>query len=726
MNNSDSARRWRAVKALPWRSFERLCRQLRWCHRLHRWFGRRSDAGYRRLLALWSERLAPVLQPHDGLWIADQQGQLLSCNEALPTLFQALASHAPQGANGGQPLCGRSLDELGWSPGEWPPAGAERRWRRLAVESDTPLWVQETVIPLKGGHYFGWWQLLQEPMSRSGLTVFSAQGTQVILDIGPRLLQARSVDEVLTQMGEMAQAMCEAPSVEIFMRQGGDGFRSVWRRGKSQSGVSLPAESVNQLAANLKEPRVWTRADLPPEVRQTSDLASLAMWPVRLSPQWEILIACYNLPERVPACWDALPHAWFVHLSALALLRAWEAERAQRRLAMIQTWRVIETSISSRLSCHEIAEIFVQEVMTRLSFDAVAVTFWDEAPTPCQSMHREAGFPRPDCLANRSREFWEEHPIGRQVRQERRIYLDPGWESRPRPVPPECGGEEFKAYVAVPLLAQDRFWGVLELFSRQPFLDPDEIETLAQALGAQFAIALDNAHLLNELRKALKEVSDAYDRTIEGWVQMLDMRDEETEGHTQRVARMAVALAEAMNFSEEELQHVRRGALLHDIGKISIPDRVLRKPGPLTAEEWEIMRQHPQRAYEILSSIEYLRPALDIPYAHHERWDGSGYPRGLKGEEIPLPARLFAVVDVYDALTSNRPYRKAWPKEKALKFIASKAGKWFDPEVVRVFLKLVQEEKHPAFQPELNGALGSEAHDDTVTSKNPEVRQPAE
>ncbi|NPA06388.1 MAG: HD domain-containing protein [Chloroflexi bacterium] len=670
------------------------------------------------------------MSEQDGLWLADARGQLLECNDALRRWWSNNGASPGDSASGAVSPCGRRLDELGWSPEGWPPVNKrERRWRRLALrEGETPVWVQETVIPVKRGLYLGWWQRLQEPMSRSGLTIFAAQGTRVILNVGPRLLQARGVDEVLTFIGEMAQALCEAPGVEIFMRRGREGYRSVWRRGSPQPGLTAqPGLLDDLLTASMRAARVWTADQFPPKLRalaQSVGLTSMALWTVRLSPQWEIAIACYNPPERVPACWDALPHAWFVHLSALALQRAWEAERARRRLAMIQTWRIIETSISSRLSCQEIAEIFVQEVMLRLGFDAVAVTFWAEAPAPCQAMHREAGFPKPDCLAKRDASFWERHPIGRQVRQERRIYLDAGWDPHAQPLPAECG-YDFKGYVAVPLLAQDRFWGVLELFSRQPFLDPDEIETLAQALGAQFAIALDNAHLLNELRKALKEVSEAYDRTIEGWVQMLDMRDEETEGHTQRVARMAVALAKEMNFSDEELQHVRRGALLHDIGKISIPDRILRKPGPLTAEEWEIMRQHPERAYEILSSIEYLRPALDIPYAHHERWDGSGYPRGLKGKEIPLPARLFAVVDVYDALTSDRPYRKAWPQEKALKFIESKAGKWFDPDVVRVFLKLVREKKHPAFQPASSGALGSEERD-AVHPTHPEIQQPVD
>jgi len=170
------------------------------------------------------------------------------------------------------------------------------------------------------------------------------------------------------------------------------------------------------------------------------------------------------------------------------------------------------------------------------------------------------------------------------------------------------------------------------------------------------------------------------------------LRDKETEGHTQRVTELTLKLARAMGLTNSDLVHIRRGALLHDIGKMGVPDGILFKEGPLTEEEWKIMRQHPRFAYEMLSPIEYLRPALDIPYCHHEKWDGSGYPRGLKGEEIPLAARLFAVVDVYDALTSDRPYRPAWPRQKTLEHIRQLSGSHFDPQVVETFMELLAEQ----------------------------------
>ena len=194
-----------------------------------------------------------------------------------------------------------------------------------------------------------------------------------------------------------------------------------------------------------------------------------------------------------------------------------------------------------------------------------------------------------------------------------------------------------------------------------------------------------------KLREANAQLLNAYEATIEGLSHALDLRDRETEGHSYRVTELTVKLAQALNMSEEEIMHIRRGALLHDMGKIGIPDSILHKPAKLTEEEWVMMRRHPQFAYEMLSTIEYLRPSLDIPYSHHEKWDGTGYPRGLKGEEIPMVARLFAVADVWDALTSDRPYRPAWTEEQALAYIREQSGKHFDPQVVDLFFEVIEE-----------------------------------
>ena len=252
--------------------------------------------------------------------------------------------------------------------------------------------------------------------------------------------------------------------------------------------------------------------------------------------------------------------------------------------------------------------------------------------------------------------------------------------------------EGFVTYIGVPLIAKGQVKGVLEIFQREALVLDQEQETFLEMLANQAAIAIDSGQLVENLQASNVELMTAYDETIEGWSRALDLRDEETEGHTQRVAEMTLRLANAMPFSKKELVNIRWGALLHDIGKIGVPDDILRKPGPLTDEEWVKMRRHPQFAYNMLASIAHLRPALDIPYCHHEKWDGSGYPRGLKGEEIPLSARLFAVVDIWDALTSDRPYRKAWSEEKALSYIRVQSGLHFDPRLVDLFLEMISED----------------------------------
>ena len=249
-------------------------------------------------------------------------------------------------------------------------------------------------------------------------------------------------------------------------------------------------------------------------------------------------------------------------------------------------------------------------------------------------------------------------------------------------------GEDFVCYYGVPLITKGQVKGVLEVFNRTALAPDGEWFDFLETLAGQAAIALENATLFESLQNSNVELSLAYDATIEGWSRALDMRDKETEGHTQRVTTMTVKLARAFGFSKSELVQVRWGALLHDIGKMGVPDGILLKPGPLTEEEWVVMRGHPTFANEMLSPIRYLRLALDIPNSHHEKWDGSGYPHGLKGTQIPLVARIFAVVDVWDALTSDRPYRSAWTQEKVREHILASSGTHFDPQVVDLFMQL--------------------------------------
>jgi HD-GYP domain-containing protein (c-di-GMP phosphodiesterase class II) len=249
--------------------------------------------------------------------------------------------------------------------------------------------------------------------------------------------------------------------------------------------------------------------------------------------------------------------------------------------------------------------------------------------------------------------------------------------------------ENFVTYWGVPLMAKGRVLGVLEMFHRGPIKPDKDLQNFLVMVAGQAAIAIDSAVMFSELQRSNVELSLAYDATIEGLSRALDLRDKETKEHTFRVTDITVKLAARLGVKQSDLIHVRRGAILHDIGKVAIPDQILFKPGPLAQEEWEIMRRHPDIAVELLSPVSYLEPALAIPHWHHEKWDGSGYPDGLRREDIPFSARLFAVADVYDALTSNRPYRSAWSKWDAVEYIEAQSGSHFDPRVVPEFLDLI-------------------------------------
>jgi putative nucleotidyltransferase with HDIG domain len=249
--------------------------------------------------------------------------------------------------------------------------------------------------------------------------------------------------------------------------------------------------------------------------------------------------------------------------------------------------------------------------------------------------------------------------------------------------------ENFITYWGVPLLAKGRVLGVLEMFHRAPLKPDKDLQNFLVMVAGQAAIAIDSAMMFSELQRSNAELSLAYDATIEGLSRALDLRDKETKEHTFRVTNITVKLATRLGIKQSDLIHIRRGAILHDIGKVAIPDQILFKPGPLVEEEWEIMRRHPDIAVELLSAVSYLEPALEIPHWHHEKWNGTGYPDGLRQEDIPFSARLFALADVYDALISNRPYRSAWSKWEAIEYIEGQSGIHFDPKIVPEFLDLV-------------------------------------
>ena len=254
---------------------------------------------------------------------------------------------------------------------------------------------------------------------------------------------------------------------------------------------------------------------------------------------------------------------------------------------------------------------------------------------------------------------------------------------------PLFSSEKFVVYYGVPLIAKGRVLGVLEIFNRSRLHPDEDWLDFLNIISGQTAIAIDSALMYKELQKSNLELSMAYNATIDAWSRTLDLRDRDTEGHTRRVTNITLKFASLTGIKDTDLIHIQRGATLHDIGKVAIPDEVLFKPGPLNQDEWDIMRRHPKYAVDLLSPIKYLEHAMEIPHWHHEKWNGTGYPDKLGGEEIPFAARLFALVDVYDALTSERPYRSAWSKQDTIQYIEHQSGRHFDPRLVPEFLGLI-------------------------------------
>ncbi|MBN1453440.1 MAG: HD domain-containing protein [Anaerolineales bacterium] len=363
--------------------------------------------------------------------------------------------------------------------------------------------------------------------------------------------------------------------------------------------------------------------------------------------------------------------------------------KIQKQLDQMSALRAIDHAITSSVDLNLTLSILLTQLVNHLQIDAASILLWNE---DIKKLEYAAGLGfRTNALSHTKLGLGEGY-AGIAALEQRVVHkVNLSNQATDFLRSPSFGQEGFVSYYGIPLIAKGQVQGVLEIFKRS-LINPDsDWLRFLEMLGGQAAIAIDNASLFSNLQRSNTEITSAYDATIEGWSRALDMRDHETEGHTQRVVRLTIRLAEQIQIPSKNLIHLRRGAALHDIGKMGIPDRILHKPGPLTEEEWNIMRQHPNYAYELLSPIDYLRPAMDIPCYHHERWNGSGYPSGLKEEEIPLPARLFAVVDVFDALVSDRPYRSAWTKQAALDYIQEGVGNLFDPTITTVFLKLVKE-----------------------------------
>ncbi len=375
--------------------------------------------------------------------------------------------------------------------------------------------------------------------------------------------------------------------------------------------------------------------------------------------------------------------------AAIALENSRLFEEAQRRLSRISSLREIDLAISGSVDLQMTLEVLISQLIQTLGVDAACVLLYK--PHTQTLEYVSASGLQTESLKYTSLRLGD-GLAGKAALKRAPVFIpDLTTQSTSLQKSPLFGEEGFTTYFANPLIAKGELVGVLEVFNHSQ-LDPDpEWLNFLDALARLAAIAIDRLNLFNDLEKSNVELVQAYDATIEGWARAIELRDGDTEGHSRRVVKLSLNLAQKMGVAGEALIHIRRGALLHDIGKMAIPDGILLKDGKLSDEEWVIMKKHPVYAYEMLSSIQYLTPALDIPYCHHEWWDGSGYPREISGERIPLAARIFAVADVWDALQSDRPYREAWSEAKTADYIKKLSGTQFDPQVIKAFFEMIDE-----------------------------------
>lgn len=365
-------------------------------------------------------------------------------------------------------------------------------------------------------------------------------------------------------------------------------------------------------------------------------------------------------------------------------------EQSQRQVRRLTTLRDIDSAIASSFDLRLTLNILMDQTINHLNVDAVDIGLYRpeiQSLTYLASTGFQAASPtRPQVRLG-------EGLAGQVIIRQSTLHvtdLQNAPESRNDML---IRREGFVTYVGIPLIVKGQIKGVFEVFHRSPLAPTLDWMEFLHTLAGQAAIAIDSSQLFENLQRSNQELMQAYDTTLEGWAKALEIRDRETEGHTRRVTGMTIRLARFMGISENEMVNIHRGVLLHDIGKMGVPDNILRKTGKLDEHEWEEMRKHPIYARDLLKDIAYLKDAIDIPYSHHEHWDGSGYPQGLKGERIPLSARVFSVVDIWDALLSDRPYRKAWPRDKVVQYIKDVAGTILDPKIVEIFLHMVERDE---------------------------------
>ncbi|MHB8136542.1 MAG: HD domain-containing phosphohydrolase [Anaerolineaceae bacterium] len=411
-------------------------------------------------------------------------------------------------------------------------------------------------------------------------------------------------------------------------------------------------------------------------------IKSLLYMPVQYDDQLFGVLGLYSTGEDSFSEEDEQILFTLTHNLAISISNRISQKQIQTQMNRLASLHQIDMSINSSSDLSLTLSIVLSNVIAQLNVIAADIVLIERFSNEMK-VAAKSGFM--SLLSNDA--IYTNQITQKVIRQQKTLNVD----LTEMELPNAWAKEGFKTYWGVPIISKGVVRGVLEVFNKTIYKPDQDWLDFLETLGGQAAIAIDNVETFDNLINSNLELQMAYDSTIEGWSKALDLRDKETEGHTQRVTELSVAFAQKLGISQSDIIHIRRGALLHDIGKIGVPDHILLKPGPLTDEEWVIMKKHPETAMHLISGIKYLNKAIEIPFCHHEKWDGTGYPRGLRGNDIPIAARLFAIVDVWDALSSDRPYRAAWPVEKIYQHIIQGSGTHFDPDLVPVFLKIHKE-----------------------------------
>jgi PAS domain S-box-containing protein len=411
-------------------------------------------------------------------------------------------------------------------------------------------------------------------------------------------------------------------------------------------------------------------------------IKALAAVPLIAREQTFGLLAVGSLAE-IPGSTLRLVSA-FGEVAANALYRSMLHDQTERRLQWLTAIRSIDQSITNSLDLHTTLNVVLEKAVNQLQVDATDILLLKEGNRLVYAAGR--GFK--STMASKAIVLVGQLQAGKAALERKTVLISDfecttGWNCE------LMKQEGFRGYCAVPLIAKGQLKGVIEVFRYLPFTVDTEWLEFLESLAGQSAISIENASMLETIQKTNMEMTVAYDVTLEGWSAIIDIRCKETPGHTERIANMTQQLAKEMEVNDRQLIHIRRGALLHNVGTIMVPEKILLKTGPLTLRELKIFEQHPVYSHDMLSTIKLLRPALEIPYCHHENWDGTGYPRKIKGDEIPIAARIFAVTEAWENLTHDHRGRKALKEEEALSLISEQAGKRFDPRVVDAFRKMI-------------------------------------